>query len=151
MRTHNWAFARGTIQLALVRQENSQTWPYWYAYPQDCLFIRRVFSANTPHQAQPFEERYSQDMSGRVIGCAVPQASAEYTRKVGDESIFDPAFVKAFSLALAADLAFSLTADAGLGQRILQKYTLALDEARRSNMTENFERPMSESAFVECR
>ena len=149
LRTHNWAFARGTVQLALVEQNQAGTWPYVYAYPQDCLFVRKVFGASK--EPQPFEESYQQDICARVIGCAVDQAKAEYTRKVADESIFDPAFVKAFSLALAADLAFALTADAALGQRILQKYTLALEEARRSNMTENFDRPAAQSSFVECR
>ena len=86
-----------------------------------------------------------------MIVCAAAQAQALYTRDVTDTTIFDPAFVKAFSLALAADLAITLTGDMNLSQRIFQKYTLALDEARRSNMTENFDIHQTESTFVEHR
>ena len=151
LRTHNWAFAHGVTNLALLEKTEGVTGVYIYAYPQDCLFLRKVFATANPSKPQPFEEIYQQDIQARVIRCAVEQAQAEYTRNVADESLFDPAFVKAFSLALAADLTVTLNADSALAQRILQKYTLALDEARRSNMTENFERPVMESIFVESR
>ena len=86
-----------------------------------------------------------------MIICRAPKAEALYIRDMKDTTLFDPAFIKALSLGLAADLAITLTGDVNLAQRVLQKYTLALDEARRSNMTENFEIHRGESAFVESR
>ena len=86
-----------------------------------------------------------------MIFCGLPKAQAEYTRDITDEAQFDPAFVKAFSLALAADLAVTLTGDNTLAQQVLQKYTLALQEARRSNMSERFDVRAGRSAFVEAR
>ncbi len=151
LRTHHWAFARGVADLALLDTDFDARWPYVYAYPADCLFLRKVFGSGQNKEAQGFEEFYRQDIQARVIGCAVSKAKAEYTRNVQDSSLFDPAFVKAFSLALAADLAMALSADAALAQRILQKYTLALDEARRSNMTENWDIHRASSVFVEHR
>lgn len=151
LRTHNWAFAGSVVSLAPVAAETEGEWPYAYAYPQDCLFLRRVFAPGPGGRAGAFKEVYHQDMHARLILSGVPQARAEYTRDVKDEALFDPAFVKAFSLALAADLAVTLSGDAALAQRVLQKYTLALDEARRSNMTENFDVCRAESAFVNGR
>lgn len=151
LRTHNWAFAASIAKLALLPQNTSSEWSYMYAYPQDCLFLRRVFGADNNLPNTAFKELYRQDIHARVILCGVAKAQAEYTRDVKDEGLFDPAFVKVFSLALAADLAIALTGDAALAQRTLQKYTLALDEARRCNMTENFEIHSGKSAFWEER
>lgn len=151
LRTHNWAFATAEADLALLDAEESKMDGYMYAYPQDCLFLRKVFTAGNIAHPVSFKELYRKDQQARVIICQAPQARAEYTRDVRDSSVFDPAFVKAFSLALAADLALTLSADPTLSQRILQKYTLALEEARRSNMTENFEQYTGQSVFVESR
>ena len=52
---------------------------------------------------------------------------------------------------MAADLAVTLTGDNTLAQQVLQKYTLALQEARRSNMSERFDVRAGRSAFVEAR
>lgn len=151
LRTHHWGFACGESSLDLLDTLSEGKFPYVYAYPQDCLFVRKVFAAATNGNPAPFQEGYRHDFQARVILCALPQAKVQYTRDVKDSSVFDAAFVKAFSLALAADLAVSLTGDSALGQRITQKYLLALDEARRSNMTENFEIHSGESAFIQSR
>ncbi len=151
LRTHNWAFAGSQISLALLAGNSEEEWPYMYAYPQDCLFLRRVFAPGPQGRNGAFKEVYNQDLHARVIFSGIEQARAEYTRDVKDESLFDPAFVKAFSLALAADLAVALTGDSTLARTVLQKYTLVLEEARRSNMSENFDIRRADSAFVEAR
>lgn len=151
LRTHNWAFAGSQISLALLAGDGGPQWPYMYAYPQDCLFLRRVFAAGPKGRDGAFKEVFNQDLHARVILSGIEQARAEYTRDVNDESLFDPAFVKTFSLALAADLAVALTGDSTLAHTVLQKYTLVLDEARRSNMSERFDVHRAESAFVEAR
>lgn len=151
LRTHNWAFAGSVVSLTLLGTETGADWPYAYAYPQDCLFLRRVFEPGRGGRAAAFKEIYQQDIHSRVILTGAARARAEYTRDVMDENMFDPAFVKAFALALAADLALTLTGDSSLAQRALQKYTLALDEARRSNMSERFDVHAGRSAFTEAR
>ena len=87
----------------------------------------------------------------RCILTHVPQAHAVYTRKKIDETQFDASFVKIFSLALAVDLAVILTGDTSLATQLMQKYTLCLDEARRSNMQENVRFARSSDAFSEVR
>ena len=151
LRTHNWSFACAQADLALIDTQNRGIkTQYIYTYPQDCLFLRKVYGADGSRNV-PFQEMYRTDQQVRVIACAVPQAQAEYTRDISDTSQFDPAFVKALSLALATDLAMTLSADPSLARQILQKYTLSLDEARRSNMSENLEIHQAESSFVEQR
>ena len=151
LRTHNWRFACAQADLELLENASEAMGSYVYAYPQNCLFLRKVYAKGAVSESVAFKELYRTELPGKVIICALPQAQVEYTRDVTDTTIFDPAFVKAFSLALAADLALTLSADMNLAQRILQLYTLALDEARRSNMTENFDVHAADSAFVESR
>lgn len=149
LRTHNWGFASAETSLLLLKYD-PQTRNFLYQYPADALFIQRVMGLQSP-QAAPFEERYQADLACRVVLTKVPNARAVYTRKWVDETQFDAAFIKVFSLALACDCALSLTGDSALANQLFQKYTLCLDEARRSNMTENCRIAPDTDAFSEVR
>lgn len=149
LRTHNWGFAAVQKKLELARQD-TQTGEFLYHYPADALFVRRIFLPGRK-QAIPFEMRYDTVVDGCVLAVKEPGVYGLYTRRVEDETQFDGAFVKAFTLALAYDMAITLTADTALAAQLFEKYTLCLDEARRSNMTENYERAGAEDAFSEVR
>ena len=151
LRTHNWGFASRIAALSLLAKKEGPSSLYTYAYPQDCLFLRRVFGEGRGLSKTPFKEVFDQDLHCRVILTPIAQAKAEYTRDILDENLFDPAFTKAFSLALAADLAVALTGDQTLAQQMLQKYSWTLEEARRSNMAERLDIHQGTSAFVEAR
>ena len=151
LRTHNWAFAGTEEPLVLIAEQEKPMGQYIYRYPTEALFIRRIFVQKAASKNLPFKEIFRTDLHCRVLETEAKEAFAEYTRRIIDENQFDPAFVKSFSLALACDLAVALTGDASLASQILQKYTLSLDEARRSNMTENFSRADSTDAFTEVR
>ncbi len=135
LRTHDWAFA--TVEKPLTAL--SGTLPggqFSYAYPTDALFIRRVYTFQRPQTPIPFEERFDVGQHARILITSAPQACVRYTRRMTDETQYDPAFVKCFALALACDAALALTGDVELSARLQQKYTLYLEEARRSNMSE---------------
>ena len=149
LRTHNWGFATAEIPLSLLK-DDPQNGLFYYQYPPDALFIQRVCGAYNK-RGFPFEERYDALLAARILITKVPAAHAVYTRKTVDETQFDAAFVKVFSLALACDLAVALTGDNSLAMQLTQKYTLCLDEARRSNMTENYRVACDRDAFSEVR
>ena len=151
LRTHNWAFAGVEEPLTPVEDDTPQAGKVLYKYPVQALFVRRVFCPERAQQALPFREYFRADLHCRVLETTAPRAYASYTQRILDENLFDPAFVKSFSLALACDLAVALTGDGNLAAQLLEKYTLSLDEARRSNMTENFTRANDSSAFAEVR
>ncbi len=150
LRTHDWAFAtveKPLVQLAANRPQGK----FVYAYPADALFVRRVYSPQDPHTPVPFEERFDPASHARVLVTGVEEAGVRYTRRVTDETQYDPAFVKCFALALACDAALALTGDVDLSARLQQKYTLYLEEARRNNMAEGaFVLPQTD-AFSEVR
>lgn len=151
LRTHHWGFAGVESSLTRLAETDISAGSFLYQYPAQALFIRRVFDAKAPQKNLSFQEFFDETRQTRVLQIPSSQAVAQYTRRITDETLFDPAFVKAFSLALASDLAVSLTADEQLAAQILRKYQLSLEEARRSNMTENFCFMPQEDAFTEVR
>ncbi|MBO7190948.1 MAG: hypothetical protein J6V32_02440 [Elusimicrobiaceae bacterium] len=149
LRTHNWAFAGVQEPLVLFAQGADEQGRFIYKYPAEALFIRRVFS---PAQKRlDFQEFFRSDLHSRVILTVCDQAQAEYTRRITDENLFDTAFIKSFSLALACDLAVALTSDTQLAAQLLQRYALSLEEARRSNASEIVSVAPDTDAFTEVR
>ena len=149
LRTHNWAFAGVQEPLALLLEAPDDQGRFVYKYPVRALFIRGVLDEMQHRLA--FEACFRPDLSARALLVKTPQAHVQYTCRITDENLFDPAFVKSFSLALACDLAVALTADTQLAAQLLQKYTLSLEEARRSNTSENFSKVPAEDGFTEVR
>ena len=151
LRNHNWAFAAVEKPLTCVQRPAQGQENWVYKYPADALFIRRVFAGNQRLVAQPFEERMDPSLSMRVLVCPFAQAGALYTRRMTDETQYDPCFTKCFALALACDMAPVLTGDVSLAARLEQKYALCLEEARRSNMAENCMQIPQHDSFSEVR
>ena len=149
LRTHNWAFATAEKPLVCVQTPVATGGDYLYQYPADALFIRRVYVAGAENLA--FTERFDPTLTQRVLCAAQPHAVACYTRRITDETQFDPAFVKCFALALAGDCALALTGDIELAAQLQQKYTLYLEEARRANMSERVTFVPQKDAFSEVR
>ena len=149
LRTHNWAFAGVREPLALLDNKPDDQARFIYQYPGDALFVRNVFDQT--RSKLPFQEFFRADRNLRVLAVGSDKAWAEYTRRITDENLFDSAFVKSFSLALACDLAVSLTADTQLAAHLLQKYTLSLEEARRTNASETFAQTQPGDSFTEVR
>lgn len=149
LRTHNWAFAGVEEPLVLLEEQPDLQGNFIYKYPSQALFIRSVL--DTGHNRLAFQEAFRPELHSRVLLVRSLQALAQYTYRIVDENLFDAAFIKSFSLALACDLAVALTADTQLAAQLLQKYTLSLEEARRSNTAENFVTMSSQDAFTEVR
>ena len=147
---HDWAFATVEKPLVPLPTDTAQG-QFVYVYPADALFIRRIYGLQDPHTPVPFEERFDVSSHARVLVTAVESAGVRYTRRMADETQYDPAFVKCFALALACDAALALTGDIDLSARLQQKYTLYLEEARRNNMSEGAFVSAQKDAFSEVR
>ena len=151
LRAHNWGFAGTEVPLTLVTPQEQITGGFLYKYPTHALFIRCVFDVQAPHQCLAFRTFFDENTQMRVLQAATKQAYAQYTRKITDETLFDASFVKVFSLALACNLATSLTADSQLATQLFEKYQLALREARQCNMSESFQSVVQKDCFTEVR
>ncbi len=151
LRTHNWAFA--AIEKPLIRLAHVPVCPghFYYKYPADALFVRRISAPNQLQYPLPFTEQYDTAQHQRILIVGVAEAWVYYTRRITDETQFDAAFAKTFALALASDAALALTGDVTLATRLQQQYALYLEEARRANMAENLAVLPQTDGFSEVR
>lgn len=135
LRDFPWQFARKQVSLALL-SSTVDGWTYLYAYPSNCVKVRRIYSADNYDQFEPDSfELFNVDGS-LAIACEVIDAKAEYTAAITDTTIFDPAFEGALVYALAAELAVPLSGDLKRRQMLLSLYASALPMAQLATSTE---------------
>jgi len=153
LRAYAWGFATKITTLAAISDETVSGWEYLYVYPANCLRIRKVFEDTdaTDPVGVEFKEVQSPTTAQRAIAANITPAYVEYTIKVSDPNSYDPAFIEAMALKLAASLAHQLTGDKALGPQIQGFYTGALSEAKRLDSTEKKLTDTSESSFHQAR
>lgn len=131
----DWNFNRVSQALAASGTPPAR-WASSYAYPSDCLRMRRLdfggasWVAGSP--ATGFE--IASNGSGTFLYCNEDRVSAVYAQRVTDPARFTPGFILAFVDCLAASIALAITQKADLAERL----------ARRAQ--ERIERAMADSA-----
>lgn len=102
LRSHPWNFAMAYSQLAEVSPKPDDVFDYERVFqlPSDCL---RVISTNLP-----VDVRWEEIENGR-IAADTAEIYVKFVRKISDVTKFDANFVEVLALALAADIAYSLT------------------------------------------
>lgn len=152
LRAHDWVFALRFTYLPAVETESPFIrFPYVFALPADCLFLKQIYYDGTPDKHRfPFK-LFNDEKGNKLVACSLDRARAQYVADVEDTTLFDPSFVACFMLILAAELAVPIAGDSNLAQLMLSKYQSKLDEARLSNKVEQFEVPEQTSTFLEAR
>lgn len=153
LRAYAWGFAGKIATLSQIAGETVPGWDYLYAYPASCLRIRRIFADSESEEPETcaFREILSPASGQRAVAASVSPAYAEYTLRVTDSTLYDPAFVEALALRLAAVLAHSLTGDKNLGPLLQNLYVGAVSEAKRLDALERKRTDVSESSFHQAR
>lgn len=141
LRDYPWAFAKRQQTLALTGTA-PDGWDYQYAYPSDCLSIRRIYNIADPksEEQKPIKYTVAQnpDGAGRVIWTDQAEAQLIYTRNVDDVSYFDPQFEEALSLILAARLAKPINGKRQDFLDAMEAYRIELNKAKTADANENF-------------
>ena len=152
LRAHDWSFAKATDKLLLIRKDDNKG-KEWFVYnkPAGCLFIVKVFNNNRLQKPGEFYLEYDSVKKNEVIRTDVEDAYVEYTKDIEDTSIYDSQFIEAFSAALAAKIAMSLTGSTTLYQMAIQTYQYALDNARYTNKVEKLETAVFENPYLDAR
>lgn len=154
LRSHDWGWARGKDKLTLIREDDEADRPaFIYDKPAACLFVLRVFNLGLHRvfRDQEFKLEYDSEKKYEVIRTYLEEAYVEYVRDIEDTSIFDSQFIAAFAALLAHEIAMSLTGATNLSQLALQKYQLALNDARYSNKVEQLEDAVIANPFLDSR
>ena len=180
LRACDWRFATvkpvlnllGDVNTALAnptdlsKQDFIPQWLFTYAYPANCVRLRKVFNAQVFIDINPYNDRSAYDYSSKIakfeiarsprtnllaIACNLEAASAEYTFDITDESQFDDMFQDAFAWLLAEDLAMPLSADMELQGWISSQAKKSFDEAKRKNGGEGTEMAPRQSNYEAAR
>lgn len=128
---------------------------YTYQYPEDCLAILDIYSANshTLYLGELCTEKYytelGDDNTKRIVS-PVPDAILHYTCHVTDPNIWDPLFYDALAWQLAAELAIGLGNDAQKAKSLDEKAFNAWDKAQTASVKEH-NNPSFQSSYLRAR
>lgn len=180
LRGCDWRFATvkkamtllGSVDVAAAypddqsKQDFIPQWGYTYAYPTSCVRVRKVFNAQNHVDVTPWNDRTILDRSNKVnlfeiarspitdqmaVACNFPDAWAEVTKDITDESQFDNLFVDALAWDLAKELCIPLTSDYDLKKDIDNEALTSMNEAKRKNGGEGIEMAPRQSNYENVR
>lgn len=166
----DWAFSTIITTLIGLTDETVLGWLYVYAFPSNCLYVRKVFSDNSNHFDLPsfpdannllvpntnpekvdFKIVYQTGLDAMVIVTNFSPAYIEYTARVATGSLYSKLFIKALSYKLAAEISVILNGDGPQSDKMFQKYALAIGEAQRINGNQDGVSRRQKSNFVDVR
>lgn len=155
LRAHDWSWARVKDKLVLLREEEDgpEFATMVYQKPAACLFVTKLYNEGIHRwiDDREFKLEYDKELANEVIRTRMVEAYAEYVKDVEDTSIFDSNFIAALAALLAHEIAMSLTGSTNLSQLAMQKYQLALNEARYTNKVEQLEDAVFQNPYLESR
>jgi hypothetical protein len=97
LRSHRWNFAETRVALSRLAEPPPFGWAHQFPLPVDCS---RVLEVNGSEEGDWLSNEYR--IEGRVILTNVGEVNLVYTRLEEDVSAYDPLFIEALALKLAA-------------------------------------------------
>lgn len=149
LRAHPWAFAKKRATLSKLSESPAFGWGNAFALPSDCLRPLRV------NEWESYEADDNWVLEGGHILTDDDAVELLYVAQVEDSTLFDPLFIKALSVQLAAMLVTTLTGSREQGNLFQQEFQqiLAPLAKRIDGMTGNDKRklPWVNSDLVNAR
>ena len=156
----DWSFARRRVVLTLHGDTISTTsqqplagvWGFRYVYPEDCVVVRKLQHPNAPpDNALPFEIELSLDGTEKTIVTNVENAVAVFTFLQRAANLYTPGFVLGFSLALAMNVAFTLTGKLSVAKEMERRFAVAISHAAANMLNEAVEKPPRDADWIRHR
>lgn len=172
LRAHDWGFARRYLALAERSGETlAPGWLHAYGYPSDCLAARRILrpeqmaSSDAAYwsmdderlrqreldDGEPYEIAADDAKTGRLIYCNIEQPYLRYTATVTTASVFDPLFVAAMALHLAALISPGLGGNENRSTLLLNRAAQKVDQAKASDGNERGRTPTRDAEWIRGR
>ncbi len=154
LREYAWPFSTKFATLQLIEEDPTTEWAFKYKYPNDCLFMRRIFSGTRQDvNASRVPYILGQDGNTLVLYTDMEDAEIEYTGKVDLVGIWPVDFCVAFGLRLASLIAPSLTKGdpTKLGNRALELYQIHSARAIATNLNEHQKGVEPDDSFTKSR
>ena len=143
LRMAEWNFASKKVTLALICKNGEM---FVYQKPKDCVAARRILAPGLS-----IRESMLFTLKGDEIWCNFDKASLEYTSTDFNLSEMDPLFEEALVYRLADAMCTELTGDINKSKYFLERFQLALENARLHDSREGYEPPMESSPYDEAR
>jgi hypothetical protein len=126
----DWPFARHSADLADVSEDERHGWSYAYAYPANCLVLRKV-TAQDSKTPTPYSVKVNEDGTSKIVNSNTAPAVAVYTRLITDPNMWSAWFRSALAYRLAIMLLNPLTGktDAKVETKLERQYGFARSRA----------------------
>ena len=150
LKDFDWNFASTFRELAgLNKSDNSSSWEYCFANPNDCICARDLFEKGN-FKLQKFE--IASLLSGeKVILTNVLEPVLRYTKRVENEVYFSSEFTMALSHYLASLTSNVITGSATKGELAYEKYLKILKRAKTLNAREGADYIYDNNTYLDSR
>lgn len=153
-----WPFAK-SVSLLQKTGATPVRWAYRYEYPNDCIRVRSIYPpAPAGTRSDSFRAwlkvnraAYELELDGtdaRTIVTDLDGAIIEFTKRITNPGLFDPAFVSAFAWGLSAEVALSLAKTVDHAKNAGAMYQQAVNEALAAALNEEVRDDPPDSQFV---
>ena len=141
LESHPWNFAMERTTLAASSEAPNHEFDYKFLLPQRpyCLRVVQVYND------------YPYKIEGRYLFSNYSDISIKYIKRVTDMNELSSLFREAFSLYLAAELAYPLAGSTALRQEILGEFTVAMRMARTKDAQEETADNFKNGSWYTCR
>lgn len=137
LRKHSWSFAMHRQALSSDAGDNLTIYDYKYQLPVDPYCVKPVCLLDSNNQ-EVDRETYPFLEEERYLYTDVASAKLKYVKRITDATQFDSTFVLYFAAYLAKEIAFRLTDDMVMANRMEQKAELFYREARWHDTEESY-------------
>lgn len=148
-----WNFAVKQDSLTAV-DETTNGFAYVYVYPEDCLRVLKVMSANEGNNTivNDYNVCYAHDsVDVKRVVCDISEAQASYIVDIQDVAAMPSEFIDAVALVLASRVAFPLTSSATMAQAVNQQASMAIDTAKRMCALERNQPIIKTNRYLDAR
>ncbi len=139
LRSYPWRFALKRYVLAPLKDRPPFGYSRWFALPSDCLRVWKVAGC----------DRYQ--VEGRRVLADGDVFSFTGISRIEDATRFDPMFVEALALRLAAELAVPLAASVALKENLVKEYQQFVQQAKTASAMEGAQDVCSPLGWLEAR
>lgn len=153
LRAFPWNFSTKRAVLAVSSATPPTNWTYAYSLPSDYLNIRRIITSGLRSMRSDLKPPFQISTSGsqRILYCDIQTVEIEYTARITDTTLFDPAFVSALAYRLALEIAMPLTVKGEIIQSLERAYMQSVREAAALSMNESQDDPEPDGSFLASR
>ena len=126
-RNHPWNCLIKRQQLAQTTKTPAYGFSYEFSLPSDCLRVLGLDAYNSDYKVE-----------GRKILCNESSIKLVYVSQVTDPNEMDVLLRETISAALAADIAYAITANLQVTKLMQERYEFKISEARHADASEGY-------------